>query len=68
MVEAAELQFLEMEQMGLTKTMVIHQLHMGLVAAAAATISDVGTMEEQVLMVDLFCIISARTSRDFSRE
>ena len=57
MVEAAELQFLEMEQMGPTKTMVLHQLHMGLVAAAAATMSDVSTTEEQVLMVDLFYII-----------
>ena len=57
MVEAAELQFLEMEQMGPTKTMVLHQLHMGLVVAAAATMSDVSTMEEQVPMADLFYII-----------
>lgn len=52
---------LEMEQMGPTKTMVSHQLHMGLVAAAAATMSDVSTTEGQVLMVDLFCIIRRGT-------
>ena len=60
MVEAAELQFLEMEQMGPTKTMVLHQLHMGLVVVAAATMSDVSTTEGQVPMADLFYIINAR--------
>ena len=70
MVEAAELQFLEMEQMDLIKTMALHQLHMGLVVAAAATMSDVSTMEGQVPMVDLFCIIrrghGTKIRRDFN--